>query len=69
MIACAIAAVDPALRHIGDAAVAATGLAVAAVIWTVTGPRGADRRSWRLVALACALPVLGMVLGKVVAPA
>lgn len=68
VIACAIAAADPALRHIGDVAVAATGIAVATVIWTVAGQRGADRPSWRLIALACALPVLGMVLGKVAAP-
>ena len=68
-IACAIAAADPALRLLGDVAVAAAGVAVAAVVWTAAARRGADRRSWRLVAVACLLPVLGMVLGAVVAPA
>jgi diguanylate cyclase (GGDEF)-like protein/PAS domain S-box-containing protein len=67
-LACAAAAGDPALGPLGDAAVAFSGLSATAVLWFMAARRPAHRRSWRLLAVAPSLPVLGLVLAAVGRP-
>jgi diguanylate cyclase (GGDEF)-like protein/PAS domain S-box-containing protein len=67
--ACALAASDPALRPLGDVALAVAGLSAAAVLLAVSRRRPAHRLSWGLLAAAPLFPVLGAVLAAVVAPA
>ena len=67
-VACALAASDPALRPLGDAAVVATGLTAAATLLAVARRRPAHRLSWGLLAAAPVFPVLGAVLAAVVSP-
>ena len=67
VIACALAAAVPALRPLGDGAVAATGLA-AALVLSLVARRRPERFGWRLLAAAPLLPVVGAVLGVIVAP-
>ena len=64
-IACALAASDPALRPVGDAAVAVSGLSAAAILLVVGGRRPAHRTSWRLLGLAPLLPVVGLGLAAI----
>ncbi|MGZ4506149.1 MAG: putative bifunctional diguanylate cyclase/phosphodiesterase [Blastococcus sp.] len=68
MIASAIATADPDWRPLADAGLAVNGVAVAALLWVLGGRRPQDRLSWRLLALAPLFPVLGMLLGALVAP-
>jgi diguanylate cyclase (GGDEF)-like protein/PAS domain S-box-containing protein len=69
MIAGAVAASTPALRPLGDLAVALAGLAAAGVLWGFGSSRTEGRRAWRLLATAPLFPAVGAVLGVVVAPA
>jgi diguanylate cyclase (GGDEF)-like protein/PAS domain S-box-containing protein len=68
-IACALAASDPALRPVGDAAVVVSGLSAAAILLVVGGRRPAHRTSWRLLGLAPLLPVVGQGLAAILSPA
>jgi hypothetical protein len=68
LVACAVAVGDPALSLVGDLGVVVAGLTAAAVLWVVGG-RLPQRRSWRLLAAAPLLPVLGTLLSGVVDPA
>lgn len=68
LVACAVAVGDPALSLVGDLGVVAAGLTASAVLWVVGGRRP-QRRSWRLLAAAPLLPVLGTLLSSVVDPA
>ena len=66
-IACALASGNAALQPLGDVAVLVTGLVAAVVLWVVGGRR--DRSaSWRLLAVAPLLPVLGYALAVLVDP-
>ncbi|MCW2703046.1 MAG: Diguanylate cyclase [Blastococcus sp.] len=66
-IACALASGNAALQPLGDVAVLVTGLVAAVVLWVVGGSR--DRSaSWRLLAVAPLLPVLGYGLAVLVDP-
>jgi diguanylate cyclase (GGDEF)-like protein/PAS domain S-box-containing protein len=67
--ACAVAASSPALRPLGDLAVAASGVIVAALVWFLAGRKGSSRSSWRLLAVAPLFPVLGALLAATIAPA
>ena len=67
-LACAAAVGTPALRPLGDAAVAVSGVAAAVVLWLMAGRRPEHRRSWRLLAVAPVLPVVGLVLVALVQP-
>lgn len=67
VLACAAAAATPALRDVGDLAVALVGLIASAVLWTV-GRRPGHPAAWRLLAAAPLFPVLGAVLAAVVDP-
>jgi diguanylate cyclase (GGDEF)-like protein/PAS domain S-box-containing protein len=60
LVACAVAASDPALRGLGDLAVAAGGLLVAVLILCYAG-RTTRPRAWRLMAIAPLFPVAGAV--------
>jgi diguanylate cyclase (GGDEF)-like protein/PAS domain S-box-containing protein len=65
--ACALASGNAALRPLGDVAVMVTGLVAAVVLWVAGGRR--DRStSWRLLAVAPLLPVLGYGLAALVDP-
>jgi diguanylate cyclase (GGDEF)-like protein/PAS domain S-box-containing protein len=65
--ACALAAGNAALRPLGDVAVIVAGLVAAVVLWVAGGRR--DRSaSWRLLAVAPLLPVLGYGLAALVDP-
>ena len=68
-IACAAPVGNPALRPLGDAAVALSGLAVTVVIWCAARSRPEHRRSWRLLAVAPVMPVLGHLAAVLVRPA
>ena len=67
-VACAVCAGTPGPGYLGDLALAALGVATAAVLWTAgrSGPSG--WRGWRLFALAPLMPVLGLVAVTVAAP-
>jgi diguanylate cyclase (GGDEF)-like protein/PAS domain S-box-containing protein len=67
-LACAAAVGNPALRPLGDAAVAVSGLGAAVVLWCAARSREEHRRSWRLLAVAPLLPVLGLLLAVLVHP-
>ena len=69
VVACAVAAADPAWRPLADAGLAVDGVAVAAILWVLGGRRPQDRLGWRLLALAPLFPVLGLLLGALIAPA
>ncbi|MCW2637236.1 MAG: hypothetical protein JWQ99_3603 [Blastococcus sp.] len=66
-IACVLAAGNPALLHLGDLAVVVSGLSAAAILWVVGGRRN-RRSSWRLLAIAPMLPVVGTLMAAVMAP-
>jgi len=68
-IACALAASDPALRPVGDAAVVVSGLSAAAILLVVGGRRPSHRTSWRLLGLAPLFPVVGLGLAAILSPA
>jgi diguanylate cyclase (GGDEF)-like protein/PAS domain S-box-containing protein len=68
VIACTVAASNPALRPLGDLAVAVAGLVATTVLWVVGGHRAGARFAWRLLSLAPLFPVLGAVLGAAVEP-
>jgi diguanylate cyclase (GGDEF)-like protein/PAS domain S-box-containing protein len=65
--ACAVAVGDPALRPLGDLAVAVAGLTAFVVLW-VAGNRPGLPSGWRLLAVAPLLPVVGALLVAVVDP-
>ncbi|MCW2533504.1 MAG: Diguanylate cyclase [Blastococcus sp.] len=66
-VACALASGNAALRPLGDVAVIVTGLVAAVVLWVAGGRR--DRSaSWRLLAVAPLLPVLGYGLAALLDP-
>jgi diguanylate cyclase (GGDEF)-like protein/PAS domain S-box-containing protein len=67
-VVCALAAGEPALRPLGDLAVAVSGLCAAAVLLGVARRRPEHRLSWGLLAAAPLFPAIGAVLGAVVAP-
>jgi diguanylate cyclase (GGDEF)-like protein/PAS domain S-box-containing protein len=69
LVACAVAASTPALRPLGDVAVAVSGVLVAALIWFVAGRKPWSRRSWRLLAIAPTLSVAGAALAAAFTPA
>ncbi|CAA9240820.1 MAG: diguanylate cyclase/phosphodiesterase (GGDEF & EAL domains) with PAS/PAC sensor(s) [uncultured Blastococcus sp.] len=66
-LGCALSAVQPALRAVGEVPVLAAGLLAAAVMWS-TAPRTARPRAWRLFALALLFPVAGALAAAVAAP-
>lgn len=66
-VACAAAAATPALRDLGDLAVALVGLITSAVLWTAGGKPGRSA-AWRLFAAAPLFPVIGAVLAAVLDP-
>lgn len=67
-VACTAAAATPALRDLGDLAVALVGLIASAVLWTA-GRRPGRSPAWRLFAAAPLFPVVGAVLAVVLDPA
>ena len=66
-VACTAAAATPALRDLGDLAVALVGLITSAVLWTAGGKPGRSA-AWRLFAAAPLFPVLGGVLATALDP-
>ena len=66
-VACTAAAATPALRDLGDLAVALVGLIISAVLWTAGGQPGRSA-AWRLFAAAPLFPVIGAVLATVLDP-
>jgi diguanylate cyclase (GGDEF)-like protein/PAS domain S-box-containing protein len=66
--ACAASASTAGPGYVGDLAVAALGVATAAVLWTVGRAGQSGWRGWRLFALAPFMPVLGLVTVTVAAP-
>ena len=64
-IACAVAVGNPTMRPLGDVALVVSGVAAAAVLWFAARTH---RRSWRLLAVAPLLPVLGFALVQVLSP-
>ena len=67
-IACAVAVGNPTLRPLGDVALVVSGVAAAAVLWFASRTRPEHRRSWRLLAVAPLLPVVGFALVQVLQP-
>jgi len=67
-VACTAAAATPALRDVGELAVALVGLITSAVLWTA-GRRPGRSAAWRLFAAAPLFPVLGAVLAVALDPA
>ncbi|HEX2072653.1 MAG TPA: EAL domain-containing protein [Geodermatophilus sp.] len=67
-LGCAVAALDPGLRPLGEAVVSAVGLAVAVVLWSVGSRQQRGLRGWRLFALGPVFPVAGAVLAAVAGP-
>ena len=67
-IACAVAVGNPGLRPLGDVALVVSGLGAGAVLWTAARTRPEHRRSWRLLAVAPLLPVLGFALVQILSP-
>ncbi|TFV55479.1 phosphodiesterase [Geodermatophilus sp. DF01-2] len=67
--ACAVSAGASGPGRVGDLAVAALGVATAAVLWCAGRSKQTGWRGWRLFALAPLMPVLGFVAATVVAPA
>ena len=59
--ACAVSVGTTGPGNVGDLAVAALGVATAAVLWTAGRTRQTGWRGWRLFALAPLVPVLGLV--------
>jgi len=66
--ACAVSAGAAGAGYVGDLALAALGVATAAVLWTAGRSRQTGWRGWRLFALAPLMPVLGLVTVFVAAP-
>ncbi|SOD93111.1 putative bifunctional diguanylate cyclase/phosphodiesterase [Blastococcus haudaquaticus] len=66
-LGCLVAAVEPALRAVGEVAVVAAGLMASAVLWT-SASRTARPRAWRLFAVAPLLPATGALVALVAAP-
>ena len=67
-IACVLAASDPALRPLGDAALVVAGLGASAILLIVGGRRPHHRPGWRLLGVAPLFPVLGAALAAVLSP-
>ena len=68
-IACAAAVGNPTLRPLGDLALVVSGVAASTVLWLAARSRPEHRRSWRLLAVAPLLPVLGFALVQILSPA
>ena len=66
-LGCALAAVEPALRAVGEASVAAAGLVAGVVLWFAAA-RTTRPRTWRLLAAAPLFPVLGALVAAVAQP-
>ncbi|RBY82039.1 hypothetical protein DQ238_05360 [Geodermatophilus sp. TF02-6] len=66
--ACAVSAGTSGQGFVGDVAVAALGVAAAAVLWCAGRGGQAGWRGWRLLAVAPLLPVVGFVAAAVVGP-
>ncbi|SDO61592.1 bifunctional diguanylate cyclase/phosphodiesterase [Geodermatophilus sp. DSM 45219] len=67
--ACAVAAGVSGAEAVGDLALAALGVATAAVTWAAGRSKQPGWRGWRLIAAAPLLPVIGLLAVTVVAPA
>lgn len=65
IVACAVAASDPALRIAGDLGVSAAGLLASVLVWSCA-PRTSRPRAWRLMAVAPLFPVTGAVTAAIV---
>ncbi|TFV89088.1 GGDEF domain-containing phosphodiesterase [Blastococcus sp. CT_GayMR16] len=65
LVACAVAASNPALRVLGDLAVSTGGLLVAVLILAYAG-RTTRPRAWRLMAIAPLFPVAGAISAAIV---
>ncbi len=66
--ACAVAAGTSGPGYVGDLALAALGIATAAVLWTAGRSMQSGWRGWRLLAPAPLMPVLGLGTVTVAAP-
>jgi diguanylate cyclase (GGDEF)-like protein/PAS domain S-box-containing protein len=66
--ACTVSATTAGPGYVGDLALAALGVATAAVLWIAGWSKQSGWRGWRLVAPAPLLPVLGLVTVEVAAP-
>ena len=65
LVACAVAASDPALRIVGDLGVSAAGLLSSVLVWSCAR-RTSRPRAWRLMAVAPLFPVTGAVTAAIV---
>src|SRR3954452_25303902 len=68
MSACAAAAVQPSLAHLGDGVLLLAAVACAGVMWHAGGRSDRGLRGWRMLALSPVLVGTGAVLAAVVAP-
>ncbi|MFD2091374.1 putative bifunctional diguanylate cyclase/phosphodiesterase [Blastococcus deserti] len=66
---CAAAVAVPSWLPVADAGVAAVGLIVSVLLWSVGSSSGRGLRGWRLLALAPPLPVAGTALAYLLRPA
>jgi diguanylate cyclase (GGDEF)-like protein/PAS domain S-box-containing protein len=66
-LGCALAAVEPALRAVGEVSVAAAGLVAGVVLWFASA-RTTRPRTWRLLAAAPLFPVLGALVAAFAHP-
>ena len=64
IVACAVAAGDPALRTVGDLGVAATGLFASLLLWSCAR-RTSRPRAWRLLSIAPLFPAAGAVAAAI----